>query len=499
MNGRDERILKQEIEMEKKLKTAPKYLKDFYESMGEKSSLTRSRYMDYVLDMLEFCLKESFPNIEQVRDIKVDSLEDYMEYLSNKKDGTAMGPSIRASRWSAINAFYKFLIAENYISENIFEKSLPRPRVKYDGRREFLSDEEIRQMIKNIDREASTLYKHRDKAIILLLLTSGLKTSTLIEINLEDIDYRNRAIRIVGEDGQIKLISQPEIVMNEIIDWLKDREKMIRNQEDTTDALFISSVRKRITTTGVLKIVKKYTVTIKDGINPSILRNTCAVNMFKNTGELLDNYARTSFLGTNEGILNERFINLEAEKIGGSIFFEGKTKDLWNGIINKCNKEEQDFLFNILKGHAIKVSDQESDKEVTYCYKNIQRLEAEDFEVDLTVLVRSIRGLESNNSKLFLNKRARDIISGYLEIMNSKWKNRIVCDAVEYCSEIWIDSDGEMMASFGTEKEWISLGDIYFQNGEFYLKNKKGENRFYIRKDCIEYTMDRKYWYHKID
>ena len=112
-------------------------------------------------------------------------------------------------------------------------------------------------------------WKERDFLIFLLLLNTGINIPTLIKLNVDDIDCNNNQLKLCDNT----IIDMPKQIMDYVNFWLDKRT--ISLDGATTNALFISSNKKRISATAIYSIVNKYSSTIKDKhITPYKLRTT---------------------------------------------------------------------------------------------------------------------------------------------------------------------------------------------------------------------------------
>lgn len=286
MKGRVEHELKEMKRMDEKLKEYPTYVREFYDSLDEKSYTTKRNYVDYVLDMLKSITGEDISDIEVVKKIDTGELQRYMNSLKYTADGEKVGSSIRATRWTAINSFFKFMVGYRYLTENPFGDHIQRPAIKYNKPVVYLDEDEIKELLDNVDKCTGN-FKYRDAAIIRLCITTGLRETALTEINLEDIDFDEGSILTTNKGEKTWKVYPGYKVMRLIDQWIEVRETLFREGDEPTDALFISSVRKRITSAGVRNIVAKYTKGMDKHITPHKLRSTCATNLYKQTKDIM--------------------------------------------------------------------------------------------------------------------------------------------------------------------------------------------------------------------
>ena len=141
MNGRLEHELKVEDKINTKLKTLPFIFTEFYYYLKSSKSInTIVRYIGYVEDFMNYVTRGRRDN-EFYKTVKVSTIRQYLSSLEKKVvDGkiVRMGPEMQATRWSAINTFFKFLIMDDYIVENPMIKT-QRPKTNVSHKITYLN------------------------------------------------------------------------------------------------------------------------------------------------------------------------------------------------------------------------------------------------------------------------------------------------------------------------------------------------------------------------
>lgn len=164
-----------------------------------------------------------------------------------------------------LSAFYKWLVKERYLQYNPVENV---STIKYlDKDRHPFTDVEIdamRQACKNA----------RQRAILEMLLYTGVRASELCNLNIEDIDLENRVAYVInGKGGKNRRVYFNHIVVKYYKEYLATRR-------DSDNAAFVSKNNNRITTSGVrslLKIIEKNSGVTN--VHPHRFRRTLATNL----------------------------------------------------------------------------------------------------------------------------------------------------------------------------------------------------------------------------
>ena len=146
LNGRIEQENKLKGKINEKLTQLPSVFTEFYNYMeaDNKSYLTCLHYISYVADFMNFVTKGA-TNGEFYKDVTVPEIRSYITSLRRRTDGngeTKNGDSIQATRWSALNTFYNFLVMDDYVDLNLMTKT-KRPKNRTEKPIVYLEKEEI--------------------------------------------------------------------------------------------------------------------------------------------------------------------------------------------------------------------------------------------------------------------------------------------------------------------------------------------------------------------
>lgn len=318
MNGRQEHQEYIEKTINKKLVNKPQYLIDYSKTFGDKTACTKKAYLNFVIDFLNYLKIELNYNIIDVncfKNVKTSTINGYSEYTrykNIKNTKIEKGESIRAVQIYAIKNFFDFLYNDGYIEHNP-SINVSIPKVKNNIQIVALNEEEVDILKQNIingfgsnkAKKRQFPWKNRDLSIVMIGLVTGLRVESIVEINLSDINFQQYSINVIEKGNVSRTCFIGEKTMKILNNWIEDRNKILNGQQ--CDALFISSIKKnnlfvRITTSGVRKLIDKYTKNIDKHITPHKLRSTCATTTYKHTGDI---YLTASVLG-HKNIQNTR-------------------------------------------------------------------------------------------------------------------------------------------------------------------------------------------------
>lgn len=283
MNGRIEQENRLRKKIEEKLSTLPKIFRKFYKYMeaDRKSYATIKHYIEYVSDFMDATCQNEDKN-EFYKCVTVSDIREYIISLRRRVENgkeITNSDSIQATRWSALNTFFNFLVMDDYLGVNPMAKT-KRPKNRTEKPIVYLDENEIDSILDRIREESKPQFVNRDLAIITLGIVTGMRVGALTQINIEDIDFKNNTIHVIEKGNKERYLQFGTNTRNILSAWLLDRSTYFSDAD--TNALFISQWRERLSGEGVRKFMKKYA----DGINgkhitPHKMRSSAATNMAK--------------------------------------------------------------------------------------------------------------------------------------------------------------------------------------------------------------------------
>lgn len=283
MNGKLEQENKIKKKIEQKLNSLPPIFQDFYNYMeaDQKSYITMKHYIEHVSDFMD-TVTQGQGNNDFYKYVTVSELREYIVSLRTriqKGKEVKNSDSIQAKRWSALNCFFEFLVEDDYLTINPMLKT-KRPKNRKEKPIVYLEQDEISDILLKIKADSKPQFVNRDLAIITLGVGTGIRVGALVQINVEDIDFKENTIHVIEKGGKERYLKFGTKTRNILSEWLIDRSTYFDDVD--TNALFISQWRQRLTTEGVRKLINKYA----DGINGKhitahTMRKSAATNLAK--------------------------------------------------------------------------------------------------------------------------------------------------------------------------------------------------------------------------
>jgi len=244
----------------------------YIELEKEYSKNTVSSYKNDLDDFKEFLTKIDKDPIE----IDKKDIFNYLVFLSKKK----LKPASLRRKISALRSFYKFLIREELIENDpTIDLTLPK---KDKVLPDVISVEEIEKLV-NIIPEKGFKGK-RDRALIELLYSSGLRVSEIINLKINEIDLKNGYLKCFGKGSKERIVPFGSFAKDLLIEYIEERDKNNIN----SDLLFVTKKGKKIVRQEINNILNRYAKKskLKKKIHPHMLRHSFATHLLERGADL---------------------------------------------------------------------------------------------------------------------------------------------------------------------------------------------------------------------
>lgn len=211
-----------------------------------------------------------------INDINIQDMYSYISYLDNELNDNS---STRSRKISALRSFYKYLHQEIEIIDNNITEKLRNPKIQ-KRQPVYLTLSETELLLDTINEEKNEFLRNRDLAIVFTFLTTGMRLSELVSVDLKDI--KDDHFSIVGKGNKERTIYLTKNCIDLIDNYIMIRKNYLK--EIKVDALFISTRKNRISNRAVQSTVEKYLK--KAGFDTRVysthkLRHTAATLMYK--------------------------------------------------------------------------------------------------------------------------------------------------------------------------------------------------------------------------
>lgn len=215
-----------------------------------------------------------------VVDVKLEDLENFVATLVD----VGISPKSQARILSGIRSFYRYLVLDGYLDKDPTEL-LESPNLG-EHLPEVLSTKEV-----DMIEDAINLEKwegQRNKAIIEVLFSCGLRVSELVNLKLSDLFLDEKFVRVTGKGSKQRLVPISDAAIRELNLWFIDRDAMENIKPGEEDYVFLNRRGHHLTRTMILIMVKQYArdAGIEKTISPHTFRHSFATALLEGGADL---------------------------------------------------------------------------------------------------------------------------------------------------------------------------------------------------------------------
>ncbi len=205
-------------------------------------------------------------------------------------DASGSKKATRARKLASLRTFFQFLIREGKLETNP-AKLVATPRIERKLPNHLSMEDAVRFIeTPNINTDLG----RRDRAIIEFLYATGIRVSELVGINLSDIDFRERLVRVTGKRKKERIVPFHEHALQALMLYLEETRPMFLMEcspaERDDNAVFLHRRGGRLTTRSVGRMIDKYIKHCADihDISPHSLRHSFATHLLDQGADLRD-------------------------------------------------------------------------------------------------------------------------------------------------------------------------------------------------------------------
>ena len=216
---------------------------------------------------------------KRVEDVKLPDLQAFAAGLHD----IGIGARSQCRILSGVRSFYRFLVMDGYIESDPTE--LLESPVLGEHLPEYLTPQEVDRLKENID--VSKPEGHRNRAIIEVLFSCGLRVSELVNLKWSQVYQEEMFLRILGKGSKERLVPISELALKEIGNYLPWRNSLkIKAGEE--DYVFLNRRGAHLTRTMILIMLKEQAqlAGIQKTISPHTLRHSFATALLEGGADL---------------------------------------------------------------------------------------------------------------------------------------------------------------------------------------------------------------------
>lgn len=240
------------------------------------SNHTIKSYSRDLNDFIEYLKDDSL----KLDEIDLFLLRGFIAYCHERK----LARSSVERKISTIKSFYKFLTLRKLVDDNL-AKPLKFPKKEQKTFNIFNIDD----LFNLLDSpEKSSPAGLRDALILELLYATGLRISELVGIEISDIDFTGKRLRVMGKGKKERIIPLSDLHLDMIKDYNKIKSKIPKNRTIETPKLFINKFGTALTDRSVRRIVDKYLkiTGLPENFSPHDFRHSFATHMLESGADL---------------------------------------------------------------------------------------------------------------------------------------------------------------------------------------------------------------------
>lgn len=343
---------RKEQQLNAMLEEAPIFVKDYFRRIIRLSINSKIQYCYdlklffwFLVDHIEEFRGKDVSSLtyDDLNKVTLEHIDQYIEYITYyetkvpvknsqdtivvQRENNEYGINRKmASLKSFFSNLYKITLSKDKNDPNKLEKNLSpliklhQPKIKQRHIMDYDSIEGLLKAIQNGLGEEGKLNKNqfeyikrhtldRDLCIISLLAETGIRISELVNINIDDIDFKGKQIKITRKGGKEEFVfyyfSEP------FLKKYYEKRKQITPKKRHEKAFFLSLQKRRITTRAVQLMIDKYaSIHTNKKITPHTFRRSFATNLYEETRDV---YLVASLIGDTVSVATRHYTRLKED------------------------------------------------------------------------------------------------------------------------------------------------------------------------------------------
>jgi len=267
----------------------PELINQFLEYLEIEKNCSKLTIRDYrhYLDVFNEWFDNSLPG-KSLKDLDLQTIRRYRVFLANRVDNKNMTLKRVTQNYYviALRSFLRFLIKNDYQTLEPSKIDLPKTESRS---LKFLEKDQVDRLVTSVD--TSNEEGLRDRAILELLFSTGLRVSELAKLNHEQVNIERKEFGVIGKGGRARLV----FVSDRAADWIK---RYMNERKDVFKPLFIrysgkivednGGEKMRLNVRTVERIVKKYVRKARIPVDATVhtLRHSFATDLLTNGADI---------------------------------------------------------------------------------------------------------------------------------------------------------------------------------------------------------------------
>ncbi|MCB0729437.1 MAG: site-specific tyrosine recombinase XerD [Ignavibacteriae bacterium] len=256
------------------------FLKEYLTILKVEKNLSDNSISSYKTDLLKLF---NFFEDEKLTDFSQVTYSHITKFFNEQR---AEGiNSTTVSRYSSsIKGFFSFLLHQGYIEKNPASK-ISSTKISRDLP-SVLSFSEIESILEKPN--SKTKLGLRDKAILELLYSSGLRVSELLSLKVSDLFFNDEVIRVFGKGSKQRVVPIGSSAIKWVTEYLTKIRPLLQKRMKSENIVFLNSRGSKLSRMAIWKIVKKYCddAKIEKDVHPHTFRHSFATHLLEGGADL---------------------------------------------------------------------------------------------------------------------------------------------------------------------------------------------------------------------
>ncbi len=256
------------------------FLEEYLAFLKLEKNLSEQSVSSYASDINKFLKYINEQNITDLNEVSTKIISKYFELMRD----LGISSSTTSRYLSAIKGFYKYLSSQEYIQKDPAEILSSR----ISGRKlpTVLSFNEIEMILQTPD--TTEKLGLRDKAMLELFYSCGLRVSEVINLKLSDLYFTDGVIRVLGKGSKQRIIPIGSSAVKWITEYIKTLRPLLEKKMKSENIIFLNNRGTKLSRMGVWKIVNKYVkeAKIEKEFHPHTFRHSFATHLLEGGADL---------------------------------------------------------------------------------------------------------------------------------------------------------------------------------------------------------------------
>ena len=277
-------------------------IQNFLSYIKTEKRYTKDTLKSYMLDLIKFEEHIRRLDISSVKQLHANHIQDYIKLLHRK----GLSPTSIARKASTIRSMFSYLTKKGIVSFNP-SKQIKTPK-KAKMLPSILSVEQVNSLC-NIPPSSSVAI--RDKAMVELMYSSGLRLSEITSLDTDSIDFTSKSLLVTGKGKKQRYLPVGRKAIVAVQLWMKVKENYAKSSDN---ALFINRFGERLSNRSVQTRLNYWAkrLEINCKVSPHMLRHSCATHLLEASGDLR---AVQEFLGHEDITTTQIYTNVDFEHL----------------------------------------------------------------------------------------------------------------------------------------------------------------------------------------